>query len=474
MAFLAAFFGLALLVLTAGRAVLALRFGERVVLEPRHWLIFPLGLRLDVLVASYLVALPLLVIALLPSRWLRAARPALGFAFAALLSLLVLLEAITPDYVDQYDVRPGRLFIEYLGGSREVLGTVWSQYGGHVLLVAALAAGSFAAFAWLGRRLAANLHEGPHWRRLALLFACAPLLFLGMRGTLRHRPLNAASVAFSGQGLVNQLALNSPYTAARAWYDLRHERPPAALYGRMPDEEILRRVERYADCPAGDGAERLPFQHVQQPRRLLARPRNLVIVLEESLGAEFVGCLGGRPLTPNLDALSREGLLLTNLYCTGTRTVRGIEAVVSGFLPTPGSSTVKLGKSQSDFFTLAALLRAHGYATDFVYGGEKQFDNMAAFFLANGFERAFDESDYEAPAFRGTWGVSDEDLMRKANEVFVAHGDRPFFALILSTTNHSPYEFPDGRIALHDPEKATRNNTVKYADYALGELFRRA
>jgi phosphoglycerol transferase MdoB-like AlkP superfamily enzyme len=97
---------------------------------------------------------------------------------------------------------------------------------------------------------------------------------------------------------------------------------------------------------------------------------------------------------------------------------------------------------------------------------------MAGFFLANGFERALSEDDYESPAFRGTWGVSDEDLVRKADELFTAHGDRPFFALVLSTSNHSPFEYPDGRIERYDAEKNTRNNTVRYADHALGELFR--
>jgi phosphoglycerol transferase MdoB-like AlkP superfamily enzyme len=99
---------------------------------------------------------------------------------------------------------------------------------------------------------------------------------------------------------------------------------------------------------------------------------------------------------------------------------------------------------------------------------------MAAFMLANGFERALDESDWEDPVFRGTWGVSDEDLMRRAHEIFVAHGDRPFFALVLSTSNHSPFEFPAGRIELHDPDPATRRNAMKYADHAIGELFRLA
>jgi phosphoglycerol transferase MdoB-like AlkP superfamily enzyme len=135
---------------------------------------------------------------------------------------------------------------------------------------------------------------------------------------------------------------------------------------------------------------------------------------------------------------------------------------------------VKLPRAQNGFFTMAALLREHGYATDFIYGGESHFDNMAAFMLGNGFERALDESDWEDPAFRGTWGVSDEDLMRKAHEIFLAHGDRPFFALVLSTSNHSPFDYPPGRIELYDPEPATRRNAMKYADHAIGELFRLA
>jgi phosphoglycerol transferase MdoB-like AlkP superfamily enzyme len=463
-----------MLVLTLGRLGLALRFHERITLEPRYPLVFALGLRIDLLVACYLVAPPLLALLFLPGGWVRRLRLPLALYFAGGLTLLAAMEAISPDFVAQYDVRPNRLFVEYFGHSREVLGTIWAEYGAHVLLVLALVAALFAGALWFGRRLAEGLPGWSGARRALFLAPCVPLLFLGMRGTLRHRPLNAAMVAFSGQNLVNQLALNSSYTAARAWYDVRNEGSPSALYGRMDEAEILRRVARYTDLPAEGATSAIPFLHTQAPERALERPRNLVIVLEESLGAEFVGCLGGLPLTPCFDALTREGLLFSQLYCTGTRTVRGIEAVVSGFLPTPGSSTVRLSKSQQDFFTIAELLKRRGYATDFVYGGEKHFDNMAAFFLANGFQRAFDESDYVNPVFHGTWGVSDEDLMQKADELFAAHGEQPFFALVLTTTNHSPYEFPDGRIALHDAEKATRNNTVKYADYAIGELFRRA
>jgi phosphoglycerol transferase MdoB-like AlkP superfamily enzyme len=197
----------------------------------------------------------------------------------------------------------------------------------------------------------------------------------------------------------------------------------------------------------------------------------LVIILEESLGAEYVGSLGGLPLTPNLDRLGHEGMLLTNLYSTGTRTVRGIEATVAGFLPTAGSSVVKLGHAQHNFFTVADLLRRHGYATEFVYGGRSNFDNMASFFLGNGFERVIDEASFTNPALRGTWGVSDEDLLQRTNDVFAAHGTKPFFALVLTTSNHPPYEYPPGRIASTEEPSNTSHNAIRYADFALGKFF---
>jgi phosphoglycerol transferase MdoB-like AlkP superfamily enzyme len=201
------------------------------------------------------------------------------------------------------------------------------------------------------------------------------------------------------------------------------------------------------------------------------RRPNLVIVVVESLGADFVGRLGGLPLTPNLDRLATQGLWFTQLYATGTRTVRGLEAIVTGFPPTPAQSVLKRPESQRDFFTLAALLKREGYCTDFIYGGVSNFDNMGRFFRQNGFERVIEQKDFGQDAFVGTWGVSDEDLVTRAHDSFLAHGDKPFFSLLLTTSNHDPFEFPDGRITLHDQPAATRNNAVKYTDFAIGKLF---
>ena len=204
------------------------------------------------------------------------------------------------------------------------------------------------------------------------------------------------------------------------------------------------------------------------------KPYNVVIILEERLGAEFVGKLGGLPLTPNLDKLSKEGLWFDNLYATGTRSVRGIEAVTTGFLPTPARSVVKLGKSQRGFFSLASFLSERGYHNQFIYGGESTFDNMKGFFLGNGFQQIVDQKDIKEPAFTGSWGASDGDLFDKAHKLFSHQTDKPFFSLIFSSSNHSPFEFPDNAVELYEQPKNTVNNAVKYADHALGRFFEKA
>jgi len=96
--------------------------------------------------------------------------------------------------------------------------------------------------------------------------------------------------------------------------------------------------------------------------------------------------------------------------------VRGIEAVVAGFPPTPAESVVKLSLSQQHFTTLASLVKDKGYETTFIYGGESHFDNMRSFFMGNGFNRVIEEKDYIEPTFKGSWGVSDEDLFNRAHE----------------------------------------------------------
>lgn len=436
------------------------------------------GLRVDVATMSMWLGLPAAIWLLLPPTWSRSAPARAVLALWLTLAVVVplMLEVGTPPFMAEYGLRPNRLFIEYLVYPEEVGKTLLK---GHLLAVlSATALGAAATWlAWRAARRAVLRHpvSGGWLKRAALAVVVVLAAALGVRSTLGHRPMNPAMVAFSSDATVNALPLNSFYSVAFAARDWFRSDPGSRIYDAATSDDAVAQAMREALAAAGAQLAhdaQLPVLASWPPVRE-GRPKNLVIVLEESLGAQFVGHLGGRPLTPNLDRLAEEGWAFTRLYATGTRSVRGIEAVVSGYTPTPSLAVVKRPLSQQGFFTLADLLRRHGYDTTFHYGGESHFDAMRGFFLGNGFEHVIEQKDYVDPVFTGSWGVSDEDLFRRADAEFRrkhAQGT-PFFGFVFTSSNHDPFEFPEGSIELYEQPAATRNNAAKYADHALGVFF---
>ncbi|QIW15574.1 hypothetical protein A4G20_04135 [Pasteurellaceae bacterium RH1A] len=467
-----------LIIFTLSRLGLALWQAERVS-AVNGWLdLFLQGLRIDIVALCYLLGLPALLTVLLYHK------NALGKAWLGFLrvwftltsTFIVFMELSTPAFIETYDFRPNRLFIEYLIYPKEVFSMLIE---GHLLasvLSLAITAG-FAIFFWkITACLVKDLRPMSwKWRPVVALLVIA-VSFVGARSSLQHRGINPAMVAFSSDGLVNSLVLNSGYSVIYAAQQFKDEGKSSQMYGKMPVEEMLRIVKQSRGRPDSDYISQDLPTLTQNQASYQGKPKNIVIVLEESFGAQFVGSLGGKPLSPEFDKLAQEGWLFDNLYATGTRSVRGIEAVTAGFTPTPARAVVKLNNSQTGFFTLAHLLSQQGYHTSFIYGGEKHFDNMASFFYGNGFQQIIDQGDYKSPKFTATWGVSDEDLFDKAHETFsqLHKEGKPFFSLVFSSSNHDPFEFPDGKITLYEEPKQTRNNAAKYADYALGHFFRLA
>jgi len=476
------FFLIGLGVLSASRLALALWKSAQVSAVDGWGQVLVQGVRADVASLCLLLVPLALLVLLLPQtvcRW-RATGAAVAAWLALALTVLLGLELATPEFMAEYGLRPNRLFIEYLIYPREIAQTLIKS---RPLQCVGLVLGIIAT-AWASDRLARRCWRPVDARErwpLRMLLALAVLLLgaLGVRSTLGHRPMNPAMLAFSTDPTVNVLPLNSFYSLIHAARDAaRSGESAVALYGALPEAEVIAAVRADSALPPdafSDADASIPTLAARAPI-WQGKPRNLVIILEESLGAQFVGSLGGLPLTPQYDRLSQQGWALTRLYATGTRSVRGIEAVLAGFSPTPAQAVVKRPRAQQDFFTLAALLRRHGYDTTFYYGGESHFDNMRGFFLGNGFTRVIEQKDYATPEFVGSWGASDEDVFARADAEFTrlhAQGT-PFFGFVFTSSNHDPFEFPDGKIELYESPKHTRNNAVKYADHALGEFFRRA
>ena len=460
---------LGLLILSLSRIGLIVWKFERVTSTGKLLEILMQGIRVDIIQLSLLALIPLLLAPILAiKRLFKIWQIFTYFWVIACVVLLVFLEVATPGFIAEYDVRPNRLFVEYLKYPHEVVSMLWGGFKIHVFA----SIGFVLLTAWAMRRFMRPwLQVKASWsnRKLWLIW---PLIFLltafAIRSSLGHRPANPALFAITPDSMVNSLVLNSGYSVFYAIYDLQHESKSSQIYGKMERADIFKLTN------ATDS--KIPTLKTLIPSAKRDKPLNLVIILQESLGAGFVESLGGKPVTPNLEKLKHEGIWFEQLYATGTRSVRGIEAVTAGFQPTPSESTVKLSLSQKNFFTLASLLTKQGYNAEFIYGGESHFDNMRSFFLGNGFNQITDQKDYKNPLFMGSWGASDEDLLNKTHAQLMAHhaSGKPFFTLAFSSSNHAPFEFPDGRIELYEQPKATDNNAVKYADYAIGQFFDKA
>ena len=458
-----------LVILSLSRIGLVLWKFERVDATGKLTEILLQGIRVDIIQLSLFALIPLVLAPFLAIKPLfKVWQKFTTIWVISAIVLLVFLEAATPGFIAEYDVRPNRLFVEYLKYPQEVIGMLWGGFKIHVFA----SLGFLLLSTWLMRRFMQPWSQAkPSWsnRKVWLVW---PLIFLltafAIRSSLGHRPANPALFAITQDSMINSLVLNSGYSVFYAIYDLQHESKSSQIYGKMDRAEIFKLT--------GATDSEIPTLKTLVPSAKRDKPLNLVIILQESLGAGFVESLGGKPVTPNLEKLKNEGIWFEQLYATGTRSVRGIEAVTAGFQPTPSESTVKLSLSQKNFFTLASLLTKQGFNAEFIYGGESHFDNMRSFFLGNGFNQITDQKDFKNPVFMGSWGASDEDLLNKTHAQLMAHhaSGKPFFTLAFSSSNHAPFEFPDGRINLYEQPKATDNNAVKYADYAIGQFFEKA
>jgi len=436
------------------------------------------GMRVDLATVSMLLFIPLVYSSLVSVNQIKIP---LGNRITQIwLTLIaccfVFLELATPSFIQEYNIRPNRLFIEYLIYPKEVFGMLIKSKLPELINSTILTSlVGYLTWKWYDHRYKNTVDLPMKWRPILAVFMLL-LAILGGRSTLGHRPLNPSMVYFSNDPMVNSLTLNSFYSVLWSARQLLKEESSNSLYGEMDENKIYDLVKQFkGGSPEDFLLPEIPT-YTKQPSSYKGKPKNLVIILEESLGARFVGSLGGLPLTPYIDQLSKESLFFTRAFATGTRSVRGIEAITTGFLPTPDRAVVKLDKSQKNFFSIAELLKRQNYHTEFIYGGEAHFDNMKSFFLGNGFDYITEQKDYKNPKFMGSWGVSDEDLFNKANERFesLSKQNKQFFSLVFSSTNHDPFEYPAGRIEQYDQEEYTRNNAIKYSDWALGQFIKQA
>jgi phosphoglycerol transferase MdoB-like AlkP superfamily enzyme len=447
--------------------------GDWSLLSPGHLLpIVGIGFLFDLAAASWWLPPFALIAAFWPDgpRSQRALTAVLSVSSGLTFAAWTFVGASEFVFWNEFASRFNFIAVDYLVYTREVIGNIRESYDLRPLFagIAAIAL-AMLALGWRRIRRAAEpagMSRRARLGRLAVFLLLPAVSFFGVDARYKE---------YSDHAQATQLAGNGHY---EFWHAFRtNEIDYAQFYRTEPLElayEILR--EEFTDIGPQRfaGKDRLAIARdiaARGPERRL----NVVLMTVESLSAEFLGAFGNQQgLTPNLDRLAAQGMLFTRLYATGTRTVRGLEAVTLSIPPTPGNSIVKR-PNNDHLYTLGEIFAEHGYEPLYIYGGYGYFDNMNAFFGGNGYT-VIDRTaiPQEAIHMENIWGVADEDLFTLALgelDKRVAEGRR-FFAHIMTTSNHRPFTYPDGRVDV--PSGSSREGAVKYTDWAIGNFIEQA
>jgi len=259
------FYLIGLIILSVSRILLAIVFYGRVLETDKFWLMFPIGVRFDIIMLSYLAVLPTLLIVLLPFNILNKIKGFFRYFFVICIALLLFMELATPNFLIQYDTRPNRLFVEYLMYPKEVFSTLIKSVGWQILIAVVIL---IFAIRYLFKKSKSwfSLYETKYTQKLLWLPMVAFLLFLGVRSSLTSkRPINASNAVFSSSQFSNTLALNSLYTVSFAIYSFKHEGDMTKMYGKMDTDKAIVNVKKYMTADAVDFTdEDIPLLHQQK------------------------------------------------------------------------------------------------------------------------------------------------------------------------------------------------------------------
>ena len=382
---------------------------------------------------------------------------------------------------DEFGVRFNFIAVDYLIYTYEVVENINQSYPLPLIigLLVALIVGTFYLF--IKKKVFKNTFSDkmPFAKRS---FIALPILILV---AILSFVMKNKTADFTNNLVVNELGKNGAYSFVTAF--VSNELDYETFYPQLPNQEaykilkqnLLQENQKYTSAKWDDINRFTKADSVDTNRP------NIILVTIESFSAEFLSAFGNKSnITPNYDKLANESVFFTNLYATGTRTVRGMEALMLSVPPTPGNSIVRR-QNNDNLSSIATILKAKNYNPYFIYGGDGYFDNMNTFFGGQGLNivdrdrgnplsdkiktERYSIKDNEV-TFENAWGICDEDLYKQSLKYadYNYKAKKPFFQFVMTTSNHKPYTFPKGRI---DLPQGDRDAAVKYTDYALGKFI---
>lgn len=383
---------------------------------------------------------------------------------------LLLFNAVSEYFFwEEFATRYNFIAVDYLIYSNEVIGNIQESYPITWIIVGLLVI-SIAVFIPSKKHIAASVKSSIGFKQKVIITCILLLLPL-----LTYLLLNNRLKRFSNNEYANELSGNGLYEFGAAFWN--NELDFYKFYQSMPNAEAFAIVKKELSVTGAKFTSNDSFNiereiSYPEPEKKL----NVVLISVESLSGDFMKAFGNKQsITPMLDSLAQHSLFFSNFYASGTRTVRGLEALSLAIPPTPGQSIVKR-PNNAGLFSLGSVFKSKGYISQYIYGGYGYFDNMNTFFGGN----EYDVIDRNAIApnkitFANIWGVADEDLFNHCLLQMDSNykSGKPFFSHVMTVSNHRPFTYPDGKIDI-PPSTQSREGAVKYTDYAIGKFLKDA
>lgn len=374
-------------------------------------------------------------------------RNILYFITLAIYVFAIVMNAVSEYFFwNEFGIRYNFIAVDYLIYTNEVIGNIMESYP-VVPLFSAVFVVVLALTTFLFIKTKSVLKTIPTLlEKAALLIVYLLLALVGMWSLPRLDTISAENI------FAQEIQSNGVY---KFYYAFTHsELDFFQFYPTLPEKEAESIVLKQLNAPA------LERQIVGDTTEV---HHNVLLISVESLSAEYLTMYGNTDnRTPFLDSLANNSLFFTNLYATGNRTVRGLEALTLCIPPTPGESVVKR-KDNKDKFTTGSVFKSKGYDVKYLYGGDSYFDNMKDFFGGNGYD-IIDNKNFtpEEVTFSNIWGVCDEDMANKAIKVMneQAKAGKPFFNHWMTVSNHRPFTYPEGKIDIPPTEKSRAGGKI--------------
>ena len=437
------------------------------------------GLWFDNVIACYILLLPLVVL------WIAAlcnytAKWLFRFTtvyFSCFYSVSFVIAAANIPYFEYFFKTINSSIYNWFGYGGTTAGLMFGESSYYFPIFLGLL--SIVAFVWGASSLASYFYRRTEkaapqislLSRVAVLVAgaiCIGLCLFGIRGRMGYNPIKVSQAYYCEDPFLNQLGVNPVFNLLTSTLD--DNRKENRTLHLMSEEDALSKVQKYLHR---QGIDRLSPIARKVEREGTPNRRNVVLVFMESMSANLMGTFGSdKKLTPYLDSLYQQSLSFSHFYSSGIHTNHGIYSTLYSFPAIMKRNAMK-GSVIPVYSGLPTVLKENGYYNLFFMTHEGQYDNMNAFFRTNGYDEVFSQENYPADKVVNSFGVQDDFLYDYAIPVLnqrAATGE-PFFATLLSISNHPPYVIPP---FFHPKTSEPETQIVEYADWALRKFFEEA